>query len=404
MVIIDEVNRVAGSRHALFSYPKQEEPNIIQLLITLCNRGSHVYRMLWEHITSLNMEVFEHAATSPILQQAIHAALPYSINLVYRTQHSNRTQDAHILATFPSSAALVPGCWAAAYIDRSMRPETELWIFAIGENPHHRGVQQLRSEQISFCSRCEIAVLSLLDYMSTLPVPPIHPDNLAAVELAKQHEAEYPLPPGPAGYELSPGTYMRHLLLPKVVTFGAAHHAVVQICRKVGILRYEFPGPGSELNKFLFRLADLPKPRELPRGLQWGQMRVQDIDLVKARTSIPRSARTLVSLKNVGVFDETTGTPVAWSFLGLDGSLTTLHTEEAYRGKGIAKAVGVRIFQEYASGLAVDTDSDAWSHADVYAGNVQSESVCQSLGGKAMWKCFWVRLDLGKAGMLAQTP
>jgi GNAT superfamily N-acetyltransferase len=132
-------------------------------------------------------------------------------------------------------------------------------------------------------------------------------------------------------------------------------------------------------------------------------MREQDIDVVKARTAIPRSTRTLLSLKSVGVFEKETDTAVAWTFLGLDGSLTTLHTEEEYRGKGIAKAVAARIMRLYAPGLAVDHEGNAWSHADVYTGNVQSEGVCRSLGGEALWKCFWVRIDLERAGTLVET-
>jgi hypothetical protein len=196
---------------------------------------------------------------------------------------------------------------------------------------------------------------------------------------------------------------MRHLLLPKVVTLGACHHAVVQICREVGVLRTEFPGPNAELNKFVFEISNLPDTRELPEGLRWGEMREQDIDVVKARTSIPRSTRTLMSLKSVGVFEIETDTAVAWTFLGLDGSLTTLHTEEAYRGKGIAKAVAARIMRLYAPGLAVGPKGNAWSHADVYTGNVQSEGVCRSLGGEALWKCFWLRIDLERAGTLVGT-
>jgi hypothetical protein len=80
-----------------------------------------------------------------------------------------------------------------------------------------------------------------------------------------------------------------------------------------------------------------------------------------------------------------------------------VHTEQEYRGKGIAKAVATRIFREHAPGLAVDGEGNAWSHADVYVGNVQSESVCKSLGGKRLWNYYWVRIDLEKAGELAST-
>jgi len=221
------------------------------------------------------------------------------------------------------------------------------------------------------------------------------------LDLAKQHEQEYPTPPASGAYELSPGTYMRHLLMPKVVTLGAVQKDVMQVLCEAGVVRSELPGPDAELNKFLFKLSDLPETRELPEGLRWGEMRERDIDLVKSRTSIPRTTKTLMSLKSVGVFEIETDTPVAWTFLGLDGSLVTLHTEEAYRGKGIAKAVAAKLFRQYAPGLALDNQGNAWVHADVYTGNVQSESVCRSLGGKPLWKCFWVRIDLDKAGTLA---
>jgi hypothetical protein len=252
----------------------------------------------------------------------------------------------------------------------------------------------------AFCWGCRKAVLLLLDYMSTLTTPPMREDNQPALDLAYQHEKEFPTP-GPDGeYPSHPGTYMRHLLLPKVVLVGACHEQVLQICRDKGLVRRDFPGADLELNKFLFKLSDLPATRDLPSGLRWGKLREQDIETVKSRTSIPRSAKTLLSLENVGVFEES-NKPVAWTFLGLDGTLTTLHTEPEHRGKGLAKAVAAKIMREYAPGLAVDDIGNAWSHADVYVGNTQSESVCRSLGGKALWKDYWVRINLDLAGSLA---
>ncbi|KAF2252765.1 hypothetical protein BU26DRAFT_515217 [Trematosphaeria pertusa] len=342
------------------------------------------------------MPVYDHPATSPLLQQALQETLPHSINLVYRTTHANRTPDAHILATFSPSDKAAPKCWAVAYLDRSMRPETELWIFAAGEMPGHSGSGE------AFCSTCTTAVLSLLDYMSALPVPPLHPENLPALELGKLHEKTYPETGPHVRYPPNPGAYMRHLLLPSVVVLGACHHQVVQVCESAGLLRMEFPGRDAELNKFLFRVSDLPQTRELPDGLRWGEMRAKDISMVQSRTSIPRATRTLLSLKSVGVFKNETDTPVAWAFLGLDGSLTTLHTEPEYRGNGIAKAVAAKIFRDYAPDVAVDEEGNAWAHADVYVGNSQSESVCRSLGGRAFTKIFWVRIDFARAGTLVR--
>ncbi|KAF2622784.1 hypothetical protein BU25DRAFT_205524 [Macroventuria anomochaeta] len=360
------------------------------------------------------MEVYEHSPTSSNLQKALKSALPCSINLVYRTQHPYQSEHAHILSTIPPSATDVPKCWAAAYIDRSMRPGTELWLFAAGEDPNHAAEQDGAPNRVPdgasnhststkrFCPQCRLAVLSLLDNMYTLPLPPLHPDEQPSLELAKQHEKEHPESGPDVVYDLSPGTYMRHLLWPGVVTLGACHHSIVSLCREAGILRSELPGVNAVLNKFLFRITDLPSVKSLPEGLRWGEMRERDLPTVQARTSIPRAMRTLLSLKSVGVFEEATDRAVAWTFLGLDGSLTTLHTEPEWRGKGIAKAVAARIIGECAPGLAVDESEMAWSHADVYVGNAQSESVCRSLGGKAMWEHYWVRIDLSKAGSLAK--
>ncbi|KAF2636626.1 hypothetical protein P280DRAFT_146284 [Massarina eburnea CBS 473.64] len=342
------------------------------------------------------MEVHEHPATSPLLQKALKQSLPYSINLIYRTQHPNRTPTAHILATFPPSpATTIPKCWAAAYLDRSMRPETDLWLFSAFEVPSH-------SPSTIPCPTCKTAILSLITHMSTLPTPPLHPSNFPALERAKEHEKQYPDLGPNIRFPLTTGSYLRHLLLPGVVTVGAVNHQIVDICAEAGLVRDEFPGREAKLNKFFFKVSNLPQTRELPQGLRWGEMREEDLATVQARTSIPRSVRTLMTLKSVGVFEEATDKAIAWTFLGLDGSLTTLHTEEEYRGKGIAKAVAAKIFRDYAPELAVDEEGNAWAHADVYEGNVQSESVCRSLGGQPEVKVFWVRIDLTNAGTLSK--
>ncbi|KAL6168237.1 hypothetical protein ACJQWK_05892 [Exserohilum turcicum] len=337
------------------------------------------------------MPIYTHTPSSPALQQALKASLPYSINLVYRIQHVNQTPHAHVLATFPASSmttttatdAIIPPCWAAAYLDQSKRPETELWLFSTLELPEHGQASDDDGGGGGgkYCLGCKNAVLDLVGYMATLPAPPMLAENAPAMHLARQHEKEYPTPPPSGAYQMTPGTYMRHLLLPKVVTLGACQRDVFSILREAGIVRTELPGPDAELNKFLFKLSDLPETRPLPDGLRWGQVRKQDIATVQARTAIPRTAGTLMSLKSVAVFEEKTDTPVAWTFLGLDGSLVSLHTEEAYRGKGIAKAVAARLLRQHAQGLAVDNQGNAWSHADVYMGNVQNLDRAGALAG-----------------------
>ncbi|KAK3208263.1 hypothetical protein GRF29_77g182219 [Pseudopithomyces chartarum] len=72
--------------------------------------------------------------------------------------------------------------------------------------------------------------------MATLPTPPMHPSNAPALALAHQHATEYPETGPSAKYPPSPGLYMRHLLQEKVVTFGAANTAVVDVLNQAGLL------------------------------------------------------------------------------------------------------------------------------------------------------------------------
>lgn len=148
----------------------------------------------------------------------------------------------------------------------------------------------------------------------------------------------------------------------------------------------------------------------LPAGLEWDTVRDAEYALVKSRTAIPRLERTMRLLGSVGVRrvvasgggrgetraatsgseagaegavgktgaggavaktraegavgktgtenavgsregqEESRGELIAWAFLGPDGSLTTLHVEPAFRGRGIAKVLTRRLFGLLAPG------------------------------------------------------
>ncbi len=79
------------------------------------------------------------------------------------------------------------------------------------------------------------------------------------------------------------------------------------------------------------------------------------------------------------------GTLVAWAFLSLDGTMSTLHCEEPYRGRGIAKAVACKVMRDH-NGVFGD---DGWCASDIHLGNVQSRGVCESIGGKYGWRVSW---------------
>jgi len=79
------------------------------------------------------------------------------------------------------------------------------------------------------------------------------------------------------------------------------------------------------------------------------------------------------------------GAPIAWAFIHMDGTLSTLHCEEPYRGKGIAKATAIKVMVDHNK----EFGDDGWCVADVHIDNAQSQGVCKSIGGKIAWRISW---------------
>jgi ribosomal protein S18 acetylase RimI-like enzyme len=145
----------------------------------------------------------------------------------------------------------------------------------------------------------------------------------------------------------------------------------------------------------------------LAPGLKYSKVDPKDFELVKSRTQIPRQDRTLRKLPSVAIYpadtSSTTPQPIAWGFLGLDASLTTLHVESAYRGHGLAKSLSLKLFSEemktYYQHDPTATENGTpvearYAHADVATDNKASQGVCESLGGKCYFEVFWIRVDL----------
>jgi hypothetical protein len=149
------------------------------------------------------------------------------------------------------------------------------------------------------------------------------------------------------------------------------------------------------------------KVMPLPDGFAFASVRPQDLALVRSRTQIPRRDRTLVLLPSamvVHMSDDDSeggeeGQPVAWVFEGLDASLTSLHCEEGFRGRGLARAVVRELFRRTATGRK--GVGEEWvGHSDVMADNLGSMAVAKALGGVLGWDVYWVYIDLTKVGSL----
>ncbi len=106
--------------------------------------------------------------------------------------------------------------------------------------------------------------------------------------------------------------------------------------------------------------------------------------------------------------EDADGELVAWAFLGVDGSLTSLHTEAAHRGKGLARAV-VRGLLSMDQGIGNHERIEraaygegymggwaGWATSDVYWDNRGGHGVAKGLGGREGWVNRWVGCDLGR--------
>ena len=162
----------------------------------------------------------------------------------------------------------------------------------------------------------------------------------------------------------------------------------------------------------------------LPEGCTFSTVRWEELALTMRRTDIPKTEATLAVLGNVSVrytrsnhslqeAEAERGELIAWAFLGVDGSLSSLHVEPAHRGRGLAKAVSRTLF----SGLVDDVGgmgfrsvgvegkgegsdgvdpSRGWACSDVALENRESAGVATGLGGQEGWIVRWVTIDLSK--------
>ncbi|KAK0667376.1 hypothetical protein QBC41DRAFT_357443 [Cercophora samala] len=152
-------------------------------------------------------------------------------------------------------------------------------------------------------------------------------------------------------------------------------------------------------DKFIFYTRTLP---ELTGGMReerwevggkefyWDSIKKEDVGLVKSRTGIDRQEATLLMVPSLAVRLGATGEAVGWGFLGLDGSLMSLHVEEPYRRLGFGKAIAIKLMRERLS----EYGNDGIGTADVWVENTKSQALCRAIGGRPEWVVSWGILDL----------
>ena len=353
------------------------------------------------HVHSLQGPDSDSAPHDSILQNALATLrphLPVSLPL-YRRLQFGRFFDATTLLTNlalkgssfdPDKPSEKP--WLIAFVDRSCRPETEVWLYCSWES-QHPGVNAGDGRQFDNAGKEESLLRSLLASTKSQRIPEsIHADIIAAKEGQRNHETNGASSVDSVG--LSRDDYAAHMLDPQIMLWGSIHQTTTSLLQQIGVAGGMKSQAGATPNLMLTWDVDALSPEKpLPSGLRWGDLRREHFELVRSRTQIPRQDRTLAVLPNLGIFPSDANEPVAWVFVGLDGSLTTLHVEAEWRGRGLAKAMTVKLFRER-MGLFWEEGLTKWAHGYVIRGNKESEGMCRSLKGRSDWDVYWVRVDL----------
>ncbi|KAI2784682.1 hypothetical protein F4815DRAFT_440985 [Daldinia loculata] len=306
------------------------------------------------------------------LLQAHHR--PYALPLLRRLRftHFPGGITEHTRILFASAPGLKPRDhtqdtpFAAAYLDLSRGPETEIWLYSSLE----RRPGTLASAASGGKSAEELAAECA--YYILREVKAIREAFYAP---GTQHAAVQRLD----GLDVHPA---------RVLAGTLSETTRLALLNRGIVFSYV-----AVFDKWMFSLDGLPEvPSPLKEGMEWRAVRREDIPLMLSRTKISRKERTIILLPSMAVY-QSDGTPIAWVILGPDSSLSNLHCEEEWRGKGFAKAVAVKILRERLK--EYDDDEHCW--ADVAPDNPKSQRVCKSLGGKVAWSVSWSGIDLDRS-------
>lgn len=243
--------------------------------------------------------------------------LPQSLPLLRRIQFTHypqgTTEHARYLIATDSDGAIDGGDhrgqppsqqhFAAAYLDLSKGPETEMYLYTTLED----------ATDLAAVPNDEVE--RVLD----LAVALLQHGKLAAEEVMRTGAHKLARGAGFLVGGLHQPTY--ELLCSRrgiTSSYWNPHHAWLFRLERLPVLPDGGPGPGP--------------------GLRWDVVRREDVPLIASRTYIPKIEATLMSEPSVGVRDAD-GTLVAWGFIGVAGTLSTLHVE--VRGEELVRRRGV---------------------------------------------------------------
>ncbi|KAI7277430.1 hypothetical protein KC345_g6616 [Hortaea werneckii] len=285
--------------------------------------------------------------------------------------------------------------WLIAFVDRTCRPETEVWIYGSWEDSPPASSLSPTATQEEW-QAIDNLVAELVRACRDLPVPrSLHQDILDAQQRQLQGAGDTD---PTLGHKPNPFAAAR---LPTIQLWGAIHATTASIFERLDVLAETSQANDTAANHtFIFDVPSLAPPHPLPEGLEWGEVKREHFALIRSKSEIPRWDRTMASLPSLAIYPvgkDGNSDPVAWAFIGLDTSVTTLHVEPEWRGRGLGKAVTTKLFQQGMQRFWED-GVQRLAHGYVVMGNKASERMMKSLGGIDTWKCYWLRVDLEKAG------
>lgn len=310
--------------------------------------------------------------------------LPESISLYQRLQFGHF----HYAATLISNLDLLASPstsqqWLLAFVDRSARPESQAWIFGSWDaKPASSGhVSRLETDE----TLQDQLVLSLGKAVKSLGVP----------ESAHQHFIHDMASGADKATYLSSDDRIQ-MFDTSIVSCGGIPSTTTSILQRTGLVSHRFKSGTLPYRKYMFDLASMAggnAARDLPAGLQWGPLETRHYELIRDRIHVPRQDSTLAVMRSIGVFCEQSDDPVAWSFLGLDGSVTSLFIEPRWRGKGLAKVMTAELLRGKMDSFWGRND-ERLAHALVSVDNEASSRMCESLGGVDNGLVYRLRIDL----------
>lgn len=325
-------------------------------------------------------------STIPLALNLLRPHFPHCLPLYRRLQFGRFLDASCILTSIRPADLLAPPAavealsksetWLMAFVDRSVRPETELIMFGTWESASDaEAASQPRMTSL-------ITALVLSAKRPELP-PSIHQDSATVTDTSVDHRG------------FSRKEYGGHMANPNIMLWGGVHERTFRRLVNMNLVAKEFSSGLVGNHMYVFDVDAIPTPRELPEGLRWGKLESRHFALVKCRTQIPRQDKTMAVLPNLAIFPADSEKPISWAFVGIDGSLTTLHVEEAWRGRGLAKTLTTKLFREEMERFW-EEGVPRLAYGHVIDGNEASVRTCQSIGGKSGWYDYWVRVDLSR--------